>query len=836
MLSHANLARLSLHYQGHDFSRDLVQEYLDSLLRVESFEPLEESKDCSVMDSSTAVKAHRPRSKHSKKAKSQSVAPSEISKPSEKSKPSSSTRRHKPKPPWQHKHDAPTGHTIPEELEEGDPTSEATNGRKSTVLPVESKQCENVAKRVPKSRTKKTTEQSGAVERKAQESVVADTGPTQPRNKSRDGRRVKQRYRCKQQTQGQGQGQAQEQGQGVMKEQLQDEPRSPRDFEVHAQTDKTETNLLSPRKNVAEERVIDENSQPGPTAARTGNRNWHKKSKGRQRHGESNRGGKGRNCSLEAGSASMRHIANEDKGQTRFAPKLKARPNRNKTAPSEDGTPAPTPSLSGSDAGSFGASLLEADAGPSSAAISIPTGASNTVEKDLSSRRLSAVSAPAAAAPMSPPSNFTRPTATPKSPTFSPTKPQKEKPTQQGTAISFPTTSDKSASEASSSASTTAGKPIVVGSSKPAKGASIISVPTARTHTERDEEEEEENLESSATSRKRSKGKHVVRNRTRESSHIEEGEDLTEDGDDEVPDYSDTYMHEFTKDMGTGRRSKVYFELLKLEEEKRRLKRQRRRERARLRAKGVKGDIDREHSATPGPAEDEVDELTEEYEEQVSIKQDEKEVETKREPSAPAQQPTNKTLAPQVRVVDGRIELDQDSLMVDHDLVDAVEDQGPMEYVEESALTKFVNSSSYSTKQKSEKWSEEDTERFYQAISQWGTDFGIIFRLFPGKSRVGVRNKFKREDRINHKRVEEALNRRAGMDLKQYSQVTNKEFPEVDEATMFKKKPEDEEDLLPDLSFADEYREDDEELEGVEKEEEPQEEEETEEIVGMVDG
>lgn len=74
-------------------------------------------------------------------------------------------------------------------------------------------------------------------------------------------------------------------------------------------------------------------------------------------------------------------------------------------------------------------------------------------------------------------------------------------------------------------------------------------------------------------------------------------------------------------------------------------------------------------------------------------------------------------LAPQVRVVDGRIELDMDSLTVDHDIVDAVEDQGPMEYVEESALTKFVNSSSYSTKLKSEKWSEEDTERFYEVCA-----------------------------------------------------------------------------------------------------------------------
>src|SRR5690606_19344160 len=70
--------------------------------------------------------------------------------------------------------------------------------------------------------------------------------------------------------------------------------------------------------------------------------------------------------------------------------------------------------------------------------------------------------------------------------------------------------------------------------------------------------------------------------------------------------------------------------------------------------------------------------------------------------------------APQVRVIDGRIELDMDSLTVDHAVVDAPTDQGPMEYVEESSATKFTNSASYSKKNKSEKWSDIETEMFYQ--------------------------------------------------------------------------------------------------------------------------
>ncbi|KAG0210958.1 Transcription factor TFIIIB component B [Mortierella sp. GBA30] len=518
-----------------------------------------------------------------------------------------------------------------------------------------------------------------------------------------------------------------------------------------------------------------------------------------------------------------------DKGQTRFAPKLKARPSRSKTTASEDGTPAPTPSISGSDSGTFGASLLESEAGSATTttittttvtASSSVAASLNAVVKESSSRRLSTTV-------MSPPSTTTRTTITaPQSPHFSPTKVQREKSSQPGTAISFPSSSEKPTSEASSSTSTsTIGKPITVGSSKPTKGASIISVPSARSHTERDDAEDEESTEGSASSRKRSKGKHVVRTRI----VAEDGEEETEDGEEEMPDYSDTPMHEFTKDMGTGKRSKVYFELLKQEEEKRRLKRLRRRELALQRKLG------RGASVTPAPFDDDNDSLADEFENQATIKHDEKEekdTQTKREPSTPTQQPPppTRTLAPQVRIVDGRIELDVDSLLVDHATVDAIVDQGPMEYVEESSITKFVNSASYSKKSRSEKWSEEDTDRFYEALSQWGTDFGIICRLFPGKSRIAVRNKFKREDRLNKTRVEHALHSKRAVDLDEYSQITRRSYPEVDELEAIKKLPE-EEDLLPDLNFAEEYQED---AEQEQQEEEIVEEVEEEEIVGMV--
>ncbi|KAI8346822.1 hypothetical protein B0O80DRAFT_368550, partial [Mortierella sp. GBAus27b] len=84
--------------------------------------------------------------------------------------------------------------------------------------------------------------------------------------------------------------------------------------------------------------------------------------------------------------------------------------------------------------------------------------------------------------------------------------------------------------------------------------------------------------------------------------------------------------------------------------------------------------------------------------------------------------------------------------------------------VEESSSTKFVNSATFNKRISSERWTTEETEMFYEAREKGGYArlyyFGIICRLFPSKTRIAVRNKYKREDRLNHSRVEGALNNR----------------------------------------------------------------------------
>ncbi|KAF9358392.1 Transcription factor TFIIIB component B [Mortierella sp. AD094] len=544
-------------------------------------------------------------------------------------------------------------------------------------------------------------------------------------------------------------------------------------------------------------------------------------------------------------------IVKSDKGQKRFQPKLKARPNRNKITTSEDGTPAPTPPTGGSDSGSFGSSLLEFDTTSSTGSSAVTAALTiSTTQVDIETGVASAASAatPAlhvtatassahkelsrrlsTATPMSPPIH-SKLIVSPRSPIVTPTKVTKDR-TNQVTAISIPS-SDAGSSSATPAISSSSNSTLA----KQSKGASVISVPTARSYSELEEIDETEEAESSNSPRKRSKGK-STRPRNQPIVYNDDGEEVTEDGEELVPDYANMYMYQFTRDLGVGKRSKVYQEHQKALEAKRRVSKRKERIDAIRKMEG------RGPSPTPGEDDDDDEDGEEEEEDNDGVARDgdgsgdeeankqEKAARAKSEISTPKPAPQPKTFAPQVRLVDGRIELDVDSLVVDHDIVEADTNQEPMEYVEESSSTKFVNNSTFSRKIASERWSEKDTNLFYEALAQWGTDFGIICRLFPSKTRIAVRNKYKREDRYNHSRVEEALNSRRPIDLDKYSKMIGTEFPEVSEEDLIKKLPdmdEDDQALLGTPDFEDEYGDGEEIVEEKAQEE-------AEEIIGMIE-
>ncbi|KAF9015612.1 hypothetical protein BDQ17DRAFT_1269571 [Cyathus striatus] len=128
----------------------------------------------------------------------------------------------------------------------------------------------------------------------------------------------------------------------------------------------------------------------------------------------------------------------------------------------------------------------------------------------------------------------------------------------------------------------------------------------------------------------------------------------------------------------------------------------------------------------------------------------------------------------QVRIgPNGETIIDEESLVVDRAEAD---DTLQYTHVTESDTTKFVNSGTYSKRYRGSRWSVEETELFYNALSQYGENYELIAYVLPGRDRKSCKNKFKAEDKKNHARINFCLNNRIPVDMKTLSRMTGKDF------------------------------------------------------------
>ena len=111
-------------------------------------------------------------------------------------------------------------------------------------------------------------------------------------------------------------------------------------------------------------------------------------------------------------------------------------------------------------------------------------------------------------------------------------------------------------------------------------------------------------------------------------------------------------------------------------------------------------------------------------------------------------------MTPQVQVINGQIVINEQSLTVNA-AVERATALSDFTRVEENGTK--LNSATYANYTKAEKWTREDTEFFFQALRQFGTDFSLIQRLFPGRSRRQIKKKYLVEDKTNPQRVEAAI-------------------------------------------------------------------------------
>lgn len=140
--------------------------------------------------------------------------------------------------------------------------------------------------------------------------------------------------------------------------------------------------------------------------------------------------------------------------------------------------------------------------------------------------------------------------------------------------------------------------------------------------------------------------------------------------------------------------------------------------------------------------------------------------------------PSYDRAVPNTIIVNGQIQLDESSLVIDrHARAARDRDAEAEDFIEENELTRRVNSLSWLKIDKSGGWNEVLTEQFYDGLRMFGTDFNMISKMFPGRSRHSVKLKFNKEEKLNAWRIESTLKgEKLAVDIDEFSKLSNTTF------------------------------------------------------------
>ena len=133
---------------------------------------------------------------------------------------------------------------------------------------------------------------------------------------------------------------------------------------------------------------------------------------------------------------------------------------------------------------------------------------------------------------------------------------------------------------------------------------------------------------------------------------------------------------------------------------------------------------------------------------------------------------------PNIIIVDGQIQVDESSLLIDrHAQAAAAREVDRPEVVEEDYLSRRTNAGSWLKKDKSGGWNEMLTDQFFDGLRMFGTDFNMISKMFPGRSRHSVKLKFVKEEREDPIRIERALKGdRLSVDMEEFQKTAGTVF------------------------------------------------------------
>jgi Myb DNA-binding like len=67
------------------------------------------------------------------------------------------------------------------------------------------------------------------------------------------------------------------------------------------------------------------------------------------------------------------------------------------------------------------------------------------------------------------------------------------------------------------------------------------------------------------------------------------------------------------------------------------------------------------------------------------------------------------------------------------------------------------------------KWTQHETDKFFMALQVFGADFTMIAKVFAGeRSREQIRNKFRKEERLNKDMIDKLLKNKEKVTLKDF--------------------------------------------------------------------
>jgi transcription factor TFIIIB component B'' len=141
--------------------------------------------------------------------------------------------------------------------------------------------------------------------------------------------------------------------------------------------------------------------------------------------------------------------------------------------------------------------------------------------------------------------------------------------------------------------------------------------------------------------------------------------------------------------------------------------------------------------------------------------------------------PADPSNGPRMRLVDGQIVIDETSLVVDRHKI-AAQNAGVMEIVEEDDFTRITTQATFMKREKNIAWDFEAEELFYTGLRMFGTDFEMISKMFPSRSRRQIKLKFNREERLYPDKINRTLiGEKVPINFDEYKTHTGLEYEDV---------------------------------------------------------